>query len=125
MRKKVKLILNWILKLFGASCRNASPEWLKQKNKTGSTESRNASAKVIRFIRCHSLTESQMRELFEIELEYEVTKAKANHDYPHVKDVLREEINKAKAEKVLRINEVIGSDLAKKYSSNKLKKSKK
>ncbi len=121
MNKLIDIIKNF----FGFSISGRdfyTPEWLKYNVKTGSKENVNATSKVIHFSKHNRLTDSQLRHLLDIELEYEQSKSKAKHDYPHVKSVLLEEIQKAKDTRYKQICSTLGEDIALKYIHSKKSK---
>lgn len=84
------------------------PVWLIEKSKIGNTEIRNAATKIIKASRKVELSESDIKILYEIELRYEKSKTKAKQDYPHVRDILKDEIQKAKNLKCEEIRQLVG-----------------
>ncbi len=95
------------------------PMWLKGYQYSLSITEQNAANKVISYAKKHKLSSKEMRSIFDFELEYEKLKLTAQHDFPHMPKIMKEDIAKAKEGKYSQIREHLGEELYAKYKTHR------
>lgn len=75
------------------------PQWLKDRKKSDITSKANAASKIMKFAGEVRLTHMKLREVYEIEKEYELNKIKAQEEYPHLPKVMMKLISEARSVK--------------------------
>jgi hypothetical protein len=80
---------------------------------------KNAALKVITYCKKHYLESSLIDVLFNAELQYETEKYRIQHEYPHMKEIVKEDIRKAKDEKYAVLKEELGESDYQKYRSHR------
>lgn len=76
------------------------PQWLKDRKKSDITAKANAASKIMKFAGEVRLTHSKLRDVYEIEKEYELNKIKAQEEFPHVPTVMMKLISEARSVKL-------------------------
>jgi hypothetical protein len=66
---------------------------------------KNAAVKVITYCKKHYTPSNLIAMLYNAELKYETEKYRIQHEFPHLKEVLKEEIRKIKDEKYVLLKE--------------------
>ena len=95
------------------------PNWLKGYQYSLSVSEQNAANKVISYAKKHKLDSADMKSIFKFELEYEAKKLTAQHNFPHMPVIMKEDIHKAKENKYKQIREVLGDELYHKYKTHR------
>ncbi|MEY3965334.1 MAG: hypothetical protein RL263_503 [Bacteroidota bacterium] len=80
---------------------------------------KNAAVKVITYCKKHYISEELIKVLYNAELKYETEKYRIQHEFPHLKDVLKEEIRKIKDEKYVLLKEDLPEADYQKYKSHR------
>ncbi len=113
--KVMNLLFFW--KTAGSKTR--IPMWVKGYQYSLSISEQNAANKVISYAKKHHISSKEMRSIFDFELEYEKLKLTAQHDFPHMPKIMKEDIAKAKSAKYLQIREQLGEELYNKYKTHR------
>jgi hypothetical protein len=80
---------------------------------------KNAAVKVIAYSNKHYTPSNLIEVLYDAELKYETEKYRIHHEFPHLKDILKEEIRKAKDEKYAMLKEDLPESDYQKYRSHR------
>jgi hypothetical protein len=91
---------------------------LRQKKSIHHAE-KNAAVKVITYSKKHYIPTDLIQVLYTAELKYENEKYRIQHEFPHLKDVLKEEIRKARDEKYVFLKEELPEADYQKYRSHR------
>lgn len=95
------------------------PQKVLQFKKSIHHAEKNAAVKVITYCKKHYTPTKLIELLYDAELKYETEKYRIQHEYPHLKDVLKEEIRKAKEEKYAVLKEELPESDYQKYKSHR------
>lgn len=85
------------------------------RSKSLQSQEKEAAVKVIKFGKRHFVSTEDLDELYEAELEYELKKYKARHDFPHQTEIRKADIEVAKKEKYIRIKQSMSQEAYRKY----------
>lgn len=91
---------------------------LRQKKSIHHAE-KNAAVKVITYSKKYYIPSDLIQVLYTAELKYENEKYRIQHEFPHLKDVLKEEIRKARDEKYVFLKEELPEADYQKYRSHR------
>jgi hypothetical protein len=80
---------------------------------------KNAAVKVITYCKKHYIPEELIEVLYDAELKYETEKYRIQHEFPHLKEVLKEEIRKARDEKYALLKDELPEADYQKYRSHR------
>lgn len=92
------------------------PQWLKDRKRSDTTTKANAASKILKFAGEVHLTHTILREVYQIEKEYEISKIKAQEEYPHVPSVMMKLISEARAIKMDKMKNALTKTQFDKYS---------
>jgi len=106
-KKNSKSILRKLSDLLKISRGTSIPQWLKDRKKGGDIGKANAASKIMKFVSDVKLTQNKLREIYEIEKEYEFSKIKAQQEFPHVKQVMSKVISEARMAKMEKMKGVL------------------
>ncbi len=115
-KKNSKPIFKKILELFETVNTTHIPTWLKERKKGDITCKANAASKIIKFASEIKLTQSKLREIYEIEKEYEISKIKAQEEFPHVTGVMMKLISEERFKKMEKMKSVLTKSQFEVYS---------
>jgi hypothetical protein len=115
-KKSSKSMFKKIFELFETANTTHIPNWLKERRKGDIASKANAATKIIKFASEVKLTQSKLREIYEIERDYEISKIKAREEYPHVESVMLKLISEARFEKMGKMKSVLTKSQFEVYS---------
>jgi hypothetical protein len=95
------------------------PESILNYRKSIHHAEKNAAIKVVTYCKKHYLKSSMIHVLFNAELQYEKEKYRIQHEYPHLKEIVKEDIHKAKDEKYAVLKEELGESDYQKYRAHR------
>ena len=93
-------LLITIFDLFKSEKTTYIPSWLKEKKDSGIHSKSNAASKILKFAKEVNLTQSKLLEIYQIECEYETNKREALEQFPHLPQIMKQEINDFRAIKI-------------------------
>lgn len=105
--KNAMLIFRKLSGLFKVEKYTAIPKWLNDRKKGEVISKANAASKIIHFAETVKLTQSKLREIYEVEKEYEISKIKAQDEFPHVPVVMMKLISEARDKKLGRMKFIL------------------
>ena len=103
----VKSIFRKLSDLFKVEKFTPIPKWLKDRKKGEVISKANAASKIIYFAETVKLTQSKLREIYEVEKEYEISKIKAQDECPHVPGVMIKLISEAREKKLGKMKSIL------------------
>ena len=83
------------------------PQWLKDRKRSDVISKANAASKMLKFASEVKLTQQKLREAYQIEKEYEISKIKAQEEFPHVPSVMMKVISEARSTKMDKMKEIL------------------
>lgn len=83
------------------------PQWLKDRKRSDVISKANAASKMLKFASEVKMTQQKLREVYQIEKEYEIAKIKAQEEYPHVTKVMMKVISEARSIKMEKMKETL------------------
>jgi len=93
-------ILVQILDLFKPQKTTNIPTWLKERKNSDQNSKSNAASKIIRFAKEVNFTQSKLLEIYHIECDYEFKKHEAFEQFPHLPQIMKNEISQFRSEKM-------------------------
>lgn len=105
--KNTKSIFRKLIDLFTIEKATDIPEWMIARKKGDDISKANAALKIIKFGGEVKLTQNKLRELYEIEEEYEIVKIKAQREFPHIPEEMRKLISEARQAKMIKMKKVL------------------
>ncbi len=108
-KKKAGNIGLWlrIKHMFAFAKTTEIPQWLKDRKRSDTTSKANAASKILKFASEVHLTQTVLREVYQIEKQYEISKIKAQEEYPHVPSVMMKLISEARSMKMDKMKDVL------------------
>lgn len=106
-KKNNKSVFQKLIGFFSGVNSTHIPHWLKERKKGDITSKANAASKIIKFAGEVKLTQAKLREMYEIEKEYEISKIKAQEEFPHVPGVMMKVISEARSQKMDKVKSVL------------------
>lgn len=91
------------------------PDWILNKRKSIHHAEKNAANKIYSFSSIMNISSSEVLEIYEAELRYENEKYRIQHDFPHMGNILKEDIQKAKEKKYNDLKTVLKAQVYNKY----------
>ena len=98
--KICRSILVRFFDLFKSEKTTYIPSWLKEKKDSGIHSKSNAASKILKFAKQVNLTQAKLSEIYQIEREYEEKKHEAREQFPHLPQIMKQEINDFRAIKI-------------------------
>ena len=83
------------------------PKWLKDRKRSDVISKANAASKLLKFASEVKLTQQKLGEAYQIEKEYEISKIKAQEEFPHVPSIMMKVISEAKSTKMDKMKEIL------------------
>lgn len=105
--KNTKSIFRKLKILFKLEKGTDIPEWLIARKKGEDISKVNAALKIIKFAGEVKLTQNKLRELYEIEKEYEILKIKAQREFPHIPQIMNKLISEYRHAKMEKMENVL------------------
>ena len=93
-------ILVRFLDLFKFEKTTLIPSWLKERKKSDISSESNAASKILKFAKEVNLTESKLLEIYQIECEYEANKRGTLQQFPHLPQIMKQEISEFRSIKM-------------------------
>ena len=93
-------ILVQFLDLFKIEKTTNIPSWLKDRKDGDNHVKANAASKIIKFAKEVNLTESKLLEIYQIECEYEANKRETREQFPHLPQIMKQEISEFRSIKM-------------------------
>ena len=93
-------ILVRFLDLFKFEKTTLIPAWLKERKKSDISSESNAASKILKFAKEVNLTESKLLEIYQIECEYEANKRGTLQQFPHLPQIMKQEISEFRSIKM-------------------------
>ena len=93
-------ILVRFLDLFKFEKTTLIPSWLKERKKSEISSESNAASKILKFAKEVNLTESKLLEIYQIECEYEANKRETREQFPHLPQIMKQEISEFRSIKM-------------------------
>ena len=93
-------ILVRFLDLFKFEKTTLIPSWLKERKKSEISSKSNAASKILKFAKEVNLTESKLLEIYQIECEYEANKRGTLQQFPHLPQIMKQEISEFRSIKM-------------------------
>ena len=93
-------ILVRFLDLFKFEKTTLIPAWLKERKKSDISSESSAASKILKFAKEVNLTESKLLEIYQIECEYEANKRGTLQQFPHLPQIMKQEISEFRSIKM-------------------------
>ena len=93
-------ILVRFLDLFKFEKTTLIPSWLKERKKSDISSESSAASKILKFAKEVNLTESKLLEIYQIECEYEANKRGTLQQFPHLPQIMKQEISEFRSIKM-------------------------
>ena len=93
-------ILVRFLDLFKFEKTTLIPSWLKERKNSEISSKSNAASKILKFAKEVNLTQSKLLEIYQIECEYEANKRETREQFPHLPQIMKQEISEFRSIKM-------------------------
>ena len=105
--KICRSILVRFFDLFKSEKTTYIPSWIKERKDSDISSKSNAASKILKFAKEVNLTQSKLLEIYQIECEYETNKREALEQFPHLPQIMKQEISNFRSDKMDKMQEAL------------------